>query len=326
MNALPAVSVLCSISMLISDYAASPMAARMPVSDIVAPAMLIMFSAQAGRRALPDKATAVFIAVILAVILLVLALRIVSVVWDSPEKGYGCLAYLPAVLAVALLLQAVSGRKANKWKNEKYILYLSVSFTLLVLSQIYVQSAVWKTVFTSVLFSAAVWLYVSMLVMAVKDPGCRSRHDRHLPSDSGISSHSGHGRGNSQFKELFERIKTLFETEKPYLDADLTVGDVARMLYTNKVYVSRAINDYTDKNFCQYVNHYRIMYSIQAFKENPRLRVSELAEMCGFRTMVSYNMAFRLVMNESPGEWGKKVRREAEGMQCMEGDSKGDIE
>ena len=82
------------------------------------------------------------------------------------------------------------------------------------------------------------------------------------------------------------------------------------MLYTNKVYVSRAINDHTGKNFCQYVNYHRIMYSVSAFRENPHLRISELAEMSGFHTIVSYNMAFRLVMNDSPGEWCKKIRQE----------------
>ena len=105
-----------------------------------------------------------------------------------------------------------------------------------------------------------------------------------------------------------EAVYKLFEEEKPYLDENITVGQIAKKLYTNKAYLSRAINDYTGKNFCQFVNYHRIMYSMEIFKENPGYRVSELAEASGFHTIVSFNMAFRLVTNESPGEWCKRTR------------------
>ena len=112
--------------------------------------------------------------------------------------------------------------------------------------------------------------------------------------------------------DIYKRLQDLFDTDKPYLDENITVGEIAKKLYTNKAYLSRVINDHTGKNFCQYVNYYRVMYSIQAFKENPGLRVYELAEMSGFHTIVSYNMAFRLVTNETPSEWCKRVRSETD--------------
>ena len=59
------------------------------------------------------------------------------------------------------------------------------------------------------------------------------------------------------------------------------------------------------------------LYSIEIFKENPHLRVSELAEMSGFHTLVSYNMAFRLVMNESPGEWCRRTRLVSSGREDL---------
>ena len=54
------------------------------------------------------------------------------------------------------------------------------------------------------------------------------------------------------------------------------------------------------------------MYAMEAFRENPWLRVAELADISGFHTIVSFNMAFRLVTDESPGEWCKRVRLEQE--------------
>ena len=95
---------------------------------------------------------------------------------------------------------------------------------------------------------------------------------------------------------------------KPYLDGNLTINDVVKVVYSNKVYISKAICHYTGRNFRQFLNYYRVAYSMDLFRENPEFKVSELAEKSGFNTVVSYKMAFRLFMNETPSEWCRKER------------------
>ena len=115
-------------------------------------------------------------------------------------------------------------------------------------------------------------------------------------------------KAGEQYKDLYERIIRYFETEKPYLDGNLTINNVVKVVYSNKVYISKAICHYTGRNFRQFVNYHRVMYSMDVFRANPELKVSELSEMCGFNTMVSFTMAFRLFMNETPSEWCRKER------------------
>ena len=115
-------------------------------------------------------------------------------------------------------------------------------------------------------------------------------------------------RGEEQYKELYERIVLYFEMSKPYLDGNLTINDVVKVVYSNKVYISKAICHYTGRNFRQFVNYHRVIYSIDLFRSNLELKVTELAEKCGFNTVVSYTMAFRLFMNETPSEWCRKER------------------
>lgn len=110
------------------------------------------------------------------------------------------------------------------------------------------------------------------------------------------------------YKSIYERILRYFNDEKPYLKGGLSIGDVVSEVYTNKYYVSKAISMYSGRNFCQFVNHFRIMYSIERFRENPELRVSDLWSLSGFNSIVSYNMAFRLFMNENPSEWCRKEK------------------
>ena len=110
------------------------------------------------------------------------------------------------------------------------------------------------------------------------------------------------------FKDIYERVLEYFEKEKPFLKGDLTINDIVSVVFTNKLYISRAISQYTGRNFCQFVNYHRVMYSVECFRKNPELKVAELWPMCGFNTIVSYNMAFRLFMGENPSDWCRKEK------------------
>lgn len=118
---------------------------------------------------------------------------------------------------------------------------------------------------------------------------------------------------DSWYETMYERLNSLFEAKKPYLDGDLTISDVARELYTNKLYVSKSISLCAGKNFCQYVNYHRVQYSVGLFRSDPHLKVSQLAEMSGFHSVASFNMAFKLFIGESPSEWCRRHRASISG-------------
>ena len=113
---------------------------------------------------------------------------------------------------------------------------------------------------------------------------------------------------NDIYKEIYTRLVAFFEEEKPYLNSELTINDIVKVTFTNKLYISRAISQFTGKNFCQFVNYYRVNYSIQLFRDNPDLKVIELATRSGFNSTVSYSMAFRLYMSETPSDWCRKEK------------------
>lgn len=110
------------------------------------------------------------------------------------------------------------------------------------------------------------------------------------------------------YQDIYERVVAYFEAEKPFLDNELTINDLSKVLYSNKLYISRAISQFTGRNFCQFVNYYRVAHSMEMFRNNHDLKIHELAGGSGFNSDVSYNMAFRLFMGETPGEWCRKER------------------
>lgn len=113
---------------------------------------------------------------------------------------------------------------------------------------------------------------------------------------------------DDQYKDIYERVVDYFEDEKPYLNGELTINDVVKVVYTNKLYISRAISQFTGRNFCQFVNYYRVMYSMELFRSSPELKIHELATLSGFNSIVSFNMAFRLFMGEIPSEWCRREK------------------
>lgn len=108
---------------------------------------------------------------------------------------------------------------------------------------------------------------------------------------------------DKKMNNLYNRVMLYMNEKKPYLEPDFHMEDLAEALYSNKLYLSRTINILSGRNFRQFVNYHRIQYAISLFKKDPRLKVAEVASMCGFNSAVSFNMAFKVNTNKTPTEW-----------------------
>lgn len=106
-----------------------------------------------------------------------------------------------------------------------------------------------------------------------------------------------------KMRVLFERVQRIMEEDKPYLDPKFELQDLASMAYTNKTYLSRTINLISGKNFCQFVNTYRIDYAAGLCRMDPASKVEAISRMSGFNSCVTFTMAFKVNMGETPGEY-----------------------
>ena len=102
---------------------------------------------------------------------------------------------------------------------------------------------------------------------------------------------------------LFERVEAYMQKEKPYLGDTFTLTRLATEMMTNKSMLSKTINDKSGNNFCRYVNAYRVKHALSLMQRDRRLKVSELSMMSGFHTVASFNMAFKLIMSDTPSEY-----------------------
>ena len=103
-------------------------------------------------------------------------------------------------------------------------------------------------------------------------------------------------------------IISLFEKERLYLHNDIKLVDVAKRVGTNKTYLSRALNARLSKNFCQFVNHYRVRDACMLYLRNPEQDMRPLAEQCGFSSQSNFSIVFKYNTGYTPGDWSRIVK------------------
>ena len=115
---------------------------------------------------------------------------------------------------------------------------------------------------------------------------------------------------DSRSAELFNEIVRIMETRKPWLSDSFSEDDLSRMTRTNRVYLSKAINFHSGRNFSQLINYYRIRYATDLMRKDPDLKVAELWQMCGFHSAVSFHAAFKLNEQMTPGQYVRWLKTE----------------
>ncbi|NID13026.1 helix-turn-helix domain-containing protein [Fibrivirga algicola] len=108
--------------------------------------------------------------------------------------------------------------------------------------------------------------------------------------------------------DLPERLSTLLDfmnSEKPYLEPDLALPDLARRMHTNPVLLSQVINAGAGKNFNDFVNEYRVDEFKRQVRDpaNAHLSFLGLALDCGFNSKATFNRAFKKFTGTSPKEF-----------------------
>lgn len=105
--------------------------------------------------------------------------------------------------------------------------------------------------------------------------------------------------------DLTERIMTLFENERIFLNPQLKLSDVAAMANSNRTYVSRFFNTGHGKTFFEFVNDYRVRYAKQLLQSTSE-RIEVIAEQSGFSSRQSFHRVFSKFAGCTPEQYRKE--------------------
>ncbi len=117
-----------------------------------------------------------------------------------------------------------------------------------------------------------------------------------------------HSALNSEMSaRIVNRLEEVMEDEKPYLNSNLTLLDLAKTVSTTPNYLSQVINEQLQMNFFDYVNSYRLEKAkellIDPLPHTPT--ILDVAMESAFNSKSAFYNAFRKKMGITPAEFKK---------------------
>jgi len=100
-----------------------------------------------------------------------------------------------------------------------------------------------------------------------------------------------------------ESLLTQWMVQKKYLQANITIEQVANLLNTNRTYLSNYINTNKQQTFREWVNNLRIDEAKQLILENPTVPINEIGRMIGFNDKSNFTRQFIKATGISPLQW-----------------------
>jgi AraC-like DNA-binding protein len=117
------------------------------------------------------------------------------------------------------------------------------------------------------------------------------------------------GLKEKQAAEYLEKLITSMETDKPYLNRDLSIHDLAQITGIPRHHITQVLNEKHKKNFFTFINEYRVKEVISRFsdKKNNNYTILAIAYDSGFNSKTTFNSIFKAATGETPSEYREKA-------------------
>ena len=122
------------------------------------------------------------------------------------------------------------------------------------------------------------------------------------------SKNAREGSSKIVHNKYINKLHTLFENEKIFLDPELTLQKLSDHLELSSSYVSRIINKELNTNFSDYINGYRIETAKQYLKnpEFSKYTITAIGLEAGFNSRSSFYNVFKKVTGKTPSAFKKE--------------------
>lgn len=113
------------------------------------------------------------------------------------------------------------------------------------------------------------------------------------------------GLSNEQANRYLQRILDYISAEKPYLNSEMDIQQLATALQLTRNQVSQVINEQKGMNFQQLMNSYRVEEAKMLLR-NPKyghFTMLAIGLEAGFRSKTTFNENFKRLTGMTPSEW-----------------------
>lgn len=92
----------------------------------------------------------------------------------------------------------------------------------------------------------------------------------------------------AQSAQLYIKLEDIMNEQQVFLQQDILLNDVAKLLGTNRTYLLRALSSCAHMTFKEYINRKRIAHAEQLIAKNPTIPKNEVATLSGYNSLSSF--------------------------------------
>ena len=158
-----------------------------------------------------------------------------------------------------------------------------------------------QSVISSLLIIAQQIFILALVLEAVANGRCSAAvvtTEKEVPA---VTPYTG-----EQIHETAVLIQQKVTANALYLDADLTLNRLARILQQPRKRLSLALNQQLKKTFYDYINDLRVHHAKKLITTQPNLNLMDIAMQSGFNSKSVFNNAFKKYATTIPSEYRRR--------------------
>ena len=146
--------------------------------------------------------------------------------------------------------------------------------------------------------------------IAIWSPEVFKLSEDHVVLFSAKDNYSTDQKDYDGLDKLNEKLVAFMNGEKPFLNSELSLQELADELEISRHQLSALINQKQKMNFYEFVNNYRVneLKSLLGDSEKKHIKMIELAYEAGFNSKASYNRIFKQLAAQTPSEYKESLR------------------
>ncbi len=122
------------------------------------------------------------------------------------------------------------------------------------------------------------------------------------------------GLSNVDTSRILGRLNYLMDEKKLYLDAELTIEQLAEAIPCSRHHLSQALNQQLQKSFYDYINAYRVeeTKTLLADPLKTNHKIASIAYDAGFNSLSAFNDIFKKFTGSTPSQYRKQPKEQSQ--------------
>lgn len=255
---------------------------------------------------------------------------LIKIMNGQPDADLAVFLIVRSIHPIVYCLWSISVLTIHRKNIKKLYSFVSEKLTLdwlwyLTWSMLVVASAAFVLNLIIVFGDVADWVELRMIILAIaafwvfflgyysikKTPFYRSYHIDGLDTlefDAITKQPEKYEKTRLKEEEipgLKNKLLAYLDEDKPYLNRNLSIGELSEAIDVPTYQLSQLINDQLGKSFFEFINSYRVVEVKKRFfdPQYSNLTLLGIAMECGFNSKASFNRIFKQLTGQTPTEY-----------------------